>query len=165
VHRTSARTGGLIHALGLQARAARNIQGATMKSFAEFEPAFLTALQQERSDLQGLQGASEAQVSAWIEHLFRQYLGYNHWKEITRAEGASVGSKSSKQLFPDLRIDVLDNGLNFVECKRPGRLDGPKGPDELNDAVSQLRSYIRAYVDRVSIKPKTVLGTVTDGNR
>jgi Restriction Enzyme Adenine Methylase Associated len=35
----------------------------------------------------------------------------------------------------------------------------------LNDGVSQLRSYIRAHVDQASIKPKTVLGVVTDGNR
>src|SRR6516162_7660171 len=108
-----------------------------MKTFAEFEAAFLGALQQERSDLQGLQGANEAQLSAWIEHLFRQ-LGYTHWKEITREGSAPIGSKGSKQLFPDLRIDVLDNGLIFVECKRLGRLDGPKGQDELKDAVSQL---------------------------
>jgi hypothetical protein len=135
-----------------------------MKSFAEFESAFLGALQQERSDLQGLQGANEAQLSAWIEHLFRQ-LGYTHWKEITREGSAPIGSKGSKQLFPDLRIDVLDNGLIFVECKRLGRLDGPKGQDELKDAVSQLRAYIRAHVDQASTKPKTVLGVVTDGNR
>jgi hypothetical protein len=136
-----------------------------MKSFAEFEAAFLGALQQERSDLQGLHGASEAQLSAWIEHLFRQYLGYTHWKEITREGSTPVGSKGSKQLFPDLRIDVLDNGLIFVECKRLGRLDGPKGPEELNDGVSQLRAYIRAHVDQATTKPKTVLGVVTDGNR
>jgi len=136
-----------------------------MNSFAEFESAFLGALQQERSDLQSLQGASEAQLSAWIEHLFRQHLGYTHWKEITRAEGTPVGSKGGKQLFPDLRIDILDNGLIFIECKRLGRLDGPKGPEELDDGVSQLRSYIRAHLDRASIKPETVLGVVTDGNR
>lgn len=136
-----------------------------MKSFAEFESLFLAALQQERSDLQGLQGASEAQLSAWIQHLFQQYLGYTHWKEITREGTTPVGSKGGKQLFPDLRIDVLDNGLIFVECKRMGRLEGPKGQDELNDGVSQLRSYIRAHVDQASVKPKTVLGVVTDGNR
>src|SRR5438093_1336919 len=136
-----------------------------MTSFAEFESAFLAALQQERSDLQGLQGAPEAQVSAWIEHLFRQYLGYTHWKEISREGGAPVGAKGSKQLFPDLRIDILDNGLIFVECKRLGRLDGPKGQEELDDGVSQLRSYIRAHVDQVAVKPKTVLGVVSDGNR
>jgi predicted transport protein len=45
-----------------------------------------------------------------------------------------------------------------------GRLDGPKGQDELNGAVNQLRSYIRAHIDQASIKPKTVLGVVTDGN-
>src|SRR5437867_3398141 len=115
-----------------------SFQGATMKSFTEFESAFLGALQQERSDLQGLQAASEAQLSAWVEHLFRQYLGYTHWKEISREGSSPVGSKGSKQLFPDLRIEVLDNGLIFVECKRLGRLDGPKGPDELNDAANQL---------------------------
>jgi hypothetical protein len=49
-----------------------------MTSFAEFESAFLDALQQVRSDLQGLQAASEAQLSAWIQHLFQQYLGYTH---------------------------------------------------------------------------------------
>jgi hypothetical protein len=136
-----------------------------MKSFAEFESAFLGALQQERSDLQGLQLASEAQLSAWIEHLFRQYLGYTHWKEITREATTPVGSRGSKQLFPDLRVDVHDNGLIFVECKRMGRLDGPKGQEELNDGVSQLRAYIRAHVDQAAIKPKTVIGVVTDGNR
>jgi hypothetical protein len=136
-----------------------------MKSFAEFEAAFLDGLQQERSDLQGLHGASEAQLSAWIEHLFREYLGYTHWKEITREGSTPVGSKGSKQLFPDLRIDVLDNGLIFVECKRLGRLDGPKGQDELNDGVRQLRTYIHAHVDQAGVKPKTVLGVVTDGNR
>ncbi len=136
-----------------------------MKSFAEFESLFLAALQQERSDLQGLQGASEAQLSAWIQHLFKDYLGYTHWKEIIREGTTPVGSKGSKQLFPDLRIDVLDNGVIFVECKRMGRLEGPKGQDELNDGVSQLRSYIRAHVDQASVKPKTVLGVVTDGNR
>jgi hypothetical protein len=31
--------------------------------------------------------------------------------------------------------------------------------------VNQLRSYIRAHVDRAAVKPKTVLGVVTDGNR
>src|SRR5262249_8557977 len=52
------------------------------------------------------------------------------------------------------------------ECKRPGYLGGPKGKDELNDATSQLMSYIRAPLDRASTtKPKTVLGVVTDGNR
>ena len=136
-----------------------------MKSFAEFESAFLGALQQERSDLQGLHGASEAQLSAWIEHLFREYLGYTHWKEITREGTTPIGSKGSKQLFPDLRIDVLDNGLIFVECKRLGRLDGPKGQEELNDGVRQLRTYIHAHVDQAGVKPKTVLGVVTDGNR
>ena len=135
-----------------------------MKSFAEFEHAFLSALQQERSELQGLQGESEAQLSGWIEHLFRQYLGYTHWKEITREGSSPIGAKGSKQLFPDLRIDVLDNGVIFVECKKLGRLDGPKGQDELSDAVNQLRSYIRAHVDQATIKPKTVLGVVTDGN-
>jgi hypothetical protein len=97
-----------------------------MKSFPEFESAFLGALQQERADLQSLQGASEAQVSAWIEHLFRQYLGYTHWKEINREGGAQIGSKGSKQLVPDLRIDIIDSGQIFVECKRPGRLEGAK---------------------------------------
>jgi hypothetical protein len=139
--------------------------GATMKTFAEFESKLLAALQQERSDLQGLHGASEAQLSAWIEHLFREYLGYTHWKEITREGSTPIGSKGSKQLFPDLRVEVLDNGIIFVECKRLGRLDGLKGQDELNDGVSQLRAYIRAHVDQASIKPKTVLGVVTDGNR
>ncbi|HLN32537.1 MAG TPA: hypothetical protein VK395_32715 [Gemmataceae bacterium] len=136
-----------------------------MNSFPEFEAAFIPSLQQERSDLQGLQGASEAQLSAWVQPLFQQYLGYSHWKEITREASTPIGSKGSKQLFPDLRINVLDNGVIFVECKRSGRLEGPKGQDELNDAVSQLRAYIRAYVDQASVKPKTVLGIVTDGNR
>jgi hypothetical protein len=136
-----------------------------MQSFAEFETAFLAGLQQERSDLQGLHSASEAQLSAWIENLFRIYLGYTHWKEITREGSAWVGSKGSKQLFPDLRIEVQDNGLIFVECKRLGRLDGAKGQVELNDGVGQLRTYIRAHLDQATIKPKTVLGVVTDGNR
>jgi len=136
-----------------------------MKSFAEFEAVFLGALQQERSDLQSLQGAGEAQLSAWIQHLFQHYLGYTHWKEITREAGTPIGAKGSKQLFPDLRIDILDNGVIFVECKRLGRLDGPKGQEELNDGVSQLRSYIRAHIDQASIKLKTVLGVVADGNR
>jgi hypothetical protein len=136
-----------------------------MTSFAEFESIFLGALQQERSELQGLQGDSEAQISAWVEHLFRDYLGYTHFKEITREGSAPIGSKGSKQLFPDLRINVLDNGLIFVECKRGGRLDGPKGQEELKDAENQLKSYIRAHMDQASIKPKTVLGIITDGNR
>src|SRR5262249_48738631 len=97
--------------------------------------------------------------------LIRQYLGYTYWKEITREGTTPVGSKGSKQLFPDLRVEVVDNGLIFVECKKLGRLDGPKGPEEQNDAVSQLRAYIRAHVDQANIKPKTVLGVVTDGNR
>ena len=66
-----------------------------MKSFAEFEAAFLGGLQQERSELQGLQGQSEAQLSAWIEHLFREYLGYTHFREITREGSAPIGSKGS----------------------------------------------------------------------
>jgi Restriction Enzyme Adenine Methylase Associated len=136
-----------------------------MKSFAEFESVFLAALPQERSDLQGLQGASEAQLSAWVQHIFQQYLGYTHWKEISREGSAPIGSKGSKQLFPDLRIDVLDNGIIFVECKRLGRLDGAKGKEELDDGVSQLKSYIRAHLDKISKKPDTVLGVVTDGNR
>jgi hypothetical protein len=135
-----------------------------MQTFAEFESKFLSALQQERSELQGLQGASEAQLSAWVEHLFRDYLGYTHFKEITREGSAPIGSKGSKQLFPDLRINVLDNGIIFVECKRLGRLDGTKGQEELNDAKSQLMSYIRAHVDQTSTRLKTVLGVVTDGN-
>src|SRR3954447_8813027 len=52
--------------------------GSAMKSFTEFESAFLAALPQERSELQGLQGAPEAQLSAWIVHLFQKYLGYTH---------------------------------------------------------------------------------------
>src|SRR5262245_14284759 len=136
-----------------------------MNSFPEFETTFLAALQQERADLQGLHGASEAQLSAWIEHLFRAYLGYTHWKEIGRGENAQVGSKSSKPLFPDLRVDIVDSGHIFVECKRLGRLDGPKGQDEMTDGVNQLRSYIRAHIDQAATKPKTVFGVVTDGNR
>jgi Domain of unknown function (DUF4268) len=111
-----------------------------------------------------LQGASEAQLSAWVQHLFQAYLGYTHWKEITREGASPIGSKGSKQLFPDLRINILDNGVIFIECKRPGRLDGPKGQEELKEAEYQLMSYIRAYVDQATIKPKTVLGVVTDGN-
>ena len=136
-----------------------------MKSFPEFESTFLDALQQERSDLQGLQNFTEAQLSGWIEHIFRQYLGYTHWKEITRAGGMTIGSKSSKKLYPDLRIDIADNGLIFIECKRLGKLDGPKGPEEMKDGKDQLMAYIRTYVDQATVKPKTVLGVVTDGNR
>jgi hypothetical protein len=141
-----------------------------MMSFADFESPFLGSLQQERSDLQGLQGSAEAQLSGWIEHLFRQYLGYTHWKEINRGGGMTVGSKGGKKLFPDLRIDIADNGLIFIECKRPGRLDGPKGAEEIADGVSQLMTYIRTHVDQAtvnqaSVKPKMVLGVVTDGNR
>src|SRR5262249_3224273 len=139
--------------------------GTAMKSLVDFESAFLGALQQARSELQGLQGESEAQLSAWVEHLFREYLGYTHFKEITREGTAPIGSQGSKQLFPDLRINVLDNGLIFIECKRAGRLDGPKGQEELNDAVDQLKSYIRAHMDQAASKPKTVLGIVTEGNR
>jgi len=135
-----------------------------MNSFTEFESTFLAALQKERSYLQGLQGKLEAQLSAWIEHLFRDYLGYG-WEEILHPEGTTVGSKGSKQLFPDLQINILDNGHIFVECKRLGRLDGSKGKDELDDGVRQLRNYIRAHLDALAIKPKTVLGLVTDGNR
>jgi hypothetical protein len=135
-----------------------------MISSAEFEAAFLGALQQLRSELQGLQCAVEAQLSAWLEHLFRDYLGYS-WNDFTRGEGVRFGAKGGKQLFPDLRINILDTGLIFVECKRPGLLDGLKGPDELNDGVGQVQGHIRAHLDRASIKPKTVLGVVTDGNR
>src|SRR5689334_1985305 len=59
---------------------------AAMTSFAEFESTFLTALPKERSYLQGLQGKLEAQLSAWIEHIFRDYLGYS-WEEILHPEG------------------------------------------------------------------------------
>jgi hypothetical protein len=138
-----------------------------MKSFAEFEAAFLGVLQQERSDLQDLQGKAEAQVSAWIEHLFREYLGYIY-KDFSREESTPIGAKGSKQLFPDLRINVLDSGLIFFECKRLGRLSGPKGNEELDDGVTQLTSYIRAHVDQATLKGnplKTVIGLVTDGNR
>ncbi len=86
-----------------------------MKSFPEFEATFLGVLQQERSELQGLQGSPEAQLSGWIEHLFRQYLGYAHWKEISRADGMTVGARGGKKLYPDLRIDIADNGLFFIE--------------------------------------------------
>src|SRR5262249_12398511 len=68
---------------------------------------------------------------------------------------------------PDIRIDILDNALIFIECKRPGRLDEPKRQEELNEGLGQLKSYIRAHLDRATTKPKpkTVLGLVTDGNR
>jgi hypothetical protein len=135
-----------------------------MPSFAEFESPFLGALQQLRSELQGLQGAVEVQLSAWLEHLFRDYLGYS-WNDFTRGEGVRIGARSGKQLFPDLRINILDTGLIFIECKRPGLPGGPKGPDELADGVSQLQAYIHAHLDRATTKPKTVLGVVTDGNR
>jgi len=132
-----------------------------MKSFPEFESTFLDALQQERSDLQGLQGASEAQLSAWIEHLFQEYLGYSY-KDFSRGEGMHIGAKGGKQLYTDLRIDILDNGLIFIECKRMGRLDSP---EELKGAAGQLHSYIQAHLFEATTKPKTVLGVVTDGNR
>jgi hypothetical protein len=48
-------------------------------------------------------------------------------------------------------------------------LDGVPGPPrkqpDQSDAESQLKSYIRAHVDQAVVKPKTVLGVVTDGNR
>lgn len=62
-----------------------------------------------------------------------------------------------------MRIEILDNGLIFLECKRLGRLVGPRGQEELADAANQLRVYIRAHADRTSTKPKTVLGVVTAG--
>src|SRR5262245_44369936 len=124
-----------------------------MQTFAEFEVAFCAALQQERSDLQGLFGASEAKLAAWVRHLFQQYLGYTHWKEITSEGTAHVGSKGSKQLFPDLRVQIADTGLIFIECKRSGRLDGPKGKEEYDEAVAQLKSYIRAHIDQSAIRP------------
>jgi hypothetical protein len=140
-----------------------------MKSFAEFESAILAALPQERSDLQGFQGASEAQLSAWVQHLFQQYLGYTY-KEILHGEGLQVGSKGGKQLFTDLHINILDNGVIFIECKRLGLLGGPGGQKELASAVSQLKSYILmshlgGHSNQATIRPKTVLGVVTDGNR
>jgi hypothetical protein len=116
-----------------------------MKSLAEFESTFLVALPKLRSELQGMQGRVEAQLSAWIEHLFRDYLGYS-WDDFARGEGAPIGAKGSKQLFPDLRIDIPDTGLIFIECKRLGVLDGPKGPEELKGGVSQLWSYIHAHL-------------------
>src|SRR4051794_3363079 len=111
-----------------------------MQTFSEFESAFNANLQQERSDLQGLSGASEAQLTAWIRHLFQEYLGYTHWKEITSEGSAWVGSKGSKQLFPDLRVHIADTGLIFIESKRLGRLDGPKAKEESDAAIAQLKS-------------------------
>lgn len=67
--------------------------------------------------------------------------------------------------FTGLRIDILSNGLIFIACKRLGRLDGPKRQEESDDAVSQLKSCIRAQPDRASSKPKTMLAVVNDGNR
>jgi hypothetical protein len=135
-----------------------------MNSFAEFESGFLAALQQERSDLQDLEGKAEAQLSSWVEHLFRDFLGYIY-KEILHEEGVQIGAKGGKQLFPDLRIGILDKVLIFIECKKLGRLSGPKGQEELDDGASQLKAYIRAHLDRAGSKPNTVLGVVTDGNR
>jgi hypothetical protein len=97
-----------------------------MKSFAEFESGILAALPQERSDLQSFQGAAEAQLSAWVQHLFQQYLGYTY-KEIERGEGLQVGAKGGKQLFTDLRINILDNAVIFIECQRLGLLGGSGG--------------------------------------
>jgi hypothetical protein len=133
-------------------------------TFIEFESALLDALPKLRSELEGLQGRVEAQLSAWLEHLFKDYLGYS-WDDFVRGEGAQIGAKGSKQIFPDLRIDIRDTGLIFIECKRLGLLTGPKGPDELKNGLSQLWSYIQAHLFRLSMKPKTVLGVVSDGNR
>jgi hypothetical protein len=135
-----------------------------MTSFAEFESTFLNALPKERSYLQGLQGKLEAQLSAWIEHIFRDYLGYS-WEEILHPEGMPLGSKGSKQLYRDLQINILDNGFIFFECKRTGRLTGSNGQEELDDAIRQLKNYIRAQLDPMAVKPKITLGLVTDGNR
>jgi hypothetical protein len=136
-----------------------------MSTFVEFESAFAAALRQERSDLQGLSGASEAQLTAWIRHLFQEFLGYTHWKEITSEGSGQVGSKGSKQLFPDLRVQIAETGLIFIECKRFGRLEGTRGKEEYDEASAQLKSYIRAHIDQAAVKPKMVMGIVTDGNR
>jgi hypothetical protein len=64
-----------------------------------------------------------------------------------------------------LRVHIADTGLIFIECKRLGRLDGPKAKEEFDSAIAQLKSYIRAHIDQAAIKPTTVLGIVTDGNQ
>jgi hypothetical protein len=79
-----------------------------------------------------------------------------------QGEGLTIGAKGGKQLYLDLRINILSNGLIFVECKRFGYLDGP---NKLKDARNQLTTYIRTHLDQASSKPQTVLGVVTDGNR
>jgi hypothetical protein len=145
------------------------VGGPAMKSFAEFESAILAALPHERSDLQSYQGAAEAQLSAWVQHLFQEYLGYTY-REIERGEGLQVGAKGGKQLFIDLRINILDNAVIFIECKRLGLLGGSGGQKELAAAITQLQSYILmshlgTHSGQASNKPKTVLGVVTDGNR
>lgn len=135
-----------------------------MLTQTEFEARLRAGLTQERADLQSLQGANEAQLSQWLEHICRKYLGYEHWKELTKESHVQLGSKGSKQFFPDIRINVPDNGHIFIEAKRLGRFDGPKGLDEINDALAQLKTYIRAFMDQAAVKPKPVYGIVTDGN-
>jgi hypothetical protein len=138
-----------------------------MTSFAEFEAPFLDALPGERSNLEGLQGAAEAQLSSWVRHLFEHCLGYT-WNEIMQGEGLAIGSKGGKQLFLDLRVSILNSGLIFIECKRLGRFSGPQGAAALKDATEQLHAYIWTHLNQASSKPQaapqTVLGVVTDGN-
>jgi hypothetical protein len=80
--------------------------------------------------------------------------------------GAGAVPDLPKKIFVvEGHCNILDTGLIFVECKRPGLLGGLKGPDELKDGVRPVQGHIRAHLDRASIKPKTALGVVTDGNR
>jgi hypothetical protein len=54
-----------------------------MQSFAEFESTFLGALQQERSDLQTLQGASEAQLTrGLLPRGWPEWAKWARWMEI-----------------------------------------------------------------------------------
>jgi hypothetical protein len=76
-----------------------------MKSFPEFESTFLGVLQQERADLQGLQDAPEAQLSPWIEHLFRASLGSSHWKEIDRQGSAEADAQELRGMAKQGRMN------------------------------------------------------------
>ena len=61
--------------------------------------------------MQRLHGESEAQLSAWVEHLFRDYLEYTHFKEITREGLAAVD--------PPKKNGRLLKGSFAVGLKRP----------------------------------------------
>jgi hypothetical protein len=134
-----------------------------MKFFTEFESIFLAAVQHERSDLLDLLGKSEAQLAAWIQHLFQQYLGYS-WKEIQHSRGPRTRSKGRKHLFAHLRVGVLDEAAIFIAFNRPCRLDEPIRRDELSATSSRLMSCVRAQMDQANKDPKALI-VVTDGDR